>query len=128
MAIGRIYNRQDAARLLREFGLRTTPASLATMATRGGGPRYFKNGKICLYRQSDLEEWLLLRSSDLLDSTSTSQGKHLDAPFEQAEDLQDSLSDTGQPAFDEVTRLLHEEAVMQSFIDAAGTKYDQQFI
>ena len=128
MAMGRTYNRQQAADVLRAFGLRTTAASLATMATRGGGPRYFKNGKICLYRQSDLEEWLEQRSSDLLDSTSTSQGKHLDAPFEQAEDLQDSMFDTGQPDFDEITRILHDESILQGFIDSARMKYDQQFI
>jgi hypothetical protein len=125
---GRRYSREEAARFLRANGLRTTAASLATMATRGGGPPYFKIGKHCFYWQIDLEIWVEQRCSFLLDSTSTSQGKRFDGPFEQDQDLEDIPFDTGQPSFDEITRLLCEEMAMQGFIDSAGAKYDQQFI
>ena len=125
---GSKYNRNEAARFLRANGLRTTPASLATMATRGGGPPYFKIGKHCLYWQIDLEIWVEQRCTGMLDSTSTSQGKRFDDLFEQEQDLDDFPFDTGQPHFDEITRLLSEEAKMQSAIDSARGKYDQQFI
>lgn len=125
---GRKYNRDQAARFLQANSLRTTAASLATMATRGGGPPYFKTGKHCFYWQIDLEIWVEQRTTGLLDSTSTSQGKRFDDLFEQDQDLEDFPLDTGQPGFDEFTRLLAEEAAMQGHLDAAGPKYDQQFI
>ena len=125
---GRKYSRDEAARFLRANGLRTTAASLATMATRGGGPPYFKIGKQCFYWQIDLEMWVEQRSTGLLDSTSTTQGKRFDGLFEQEQDLEDFPLDTGQPDFDEITRLLCEEAAIQGYIDTVGPKYDQQFI
>lgn len=128
MTKGRKYSRDGAAQFLQAHGLRTTAASLATMATRGGGPPFFKIGKYAFYWQLDLEEWMKQRCTDLLDSTSTSQGKRIDDLFEQDEDLEDLPLETGQPAFDEITRLLSEEAAMQGFIEKAGTKYDEQFI
>lgn len=124
---GRIYNRPDAARFLRGYGLRTTKESLATMATRGGGPSFFRNGKYACYRQLDLEAWAKKRRSPILDSTSTTQGKAFD-DFEQDRDLEDDPFHIGQPGFDEVTRLLAEEEALQRHIDAAGAKCDQQFI
>lgn len=125
---GRKYNRDEAAQFLRANGLRTTAASLATMATRGGGPPYFKIGKQCFYWQIDLEMWVEQRSTGLLDSTSATQGKRFDGLFEQGQNLEDFPFHTGHPGFDEITRLLCEEAVMQGYIDAAGFKYDQQFM
>lgn len=128
MTKGRKYSRADAARFLQANSLRTTAASLATMATRGGGPPYFKIGKHCFYWQIDLEMWVEQRCTGLRDSTSTSQGKRIDDLIEQDQDLDDVPFDTGQPGFDEVTRLLSEEAAIQGYIDSAGAKYDQQFI
>lgn len=128
MINGRTFPRREAAQLLQSYGLRTTAASLATMATRGGGPPYFKIGKLCMYRMSDLEEWVSQRCTGLLDSTSTSVGRDVDDIFEQERDLEDDMLFTGQPGFDEVTRLLREEAAMQEHMDSARSKYDQQFI
>lgn len=125
---GRKYSREEAARFLRANGLGTTAASLATMATRGGGPPYFKTGKRCFYWQLDLENWVEQRTTGLLDSTSTTQGKRFDDLFEQDQDLDDLPFDTGQPGFDEYTRLLADQGAMQGYIDAAGPKYDQQFM
>ena len=125
---GRKYNRDEAGRFLRANGLRTTAASLATMATRGGGPPYFKIGKQCFYWQIDLEGWVEQRSTGLLDSTSTMQGKRFDGFFEQDRDLDDDPLNTGDPGFDEVTQLLAEQEALQRHIDAAGAKYDQRFM
>ena len=63
MTNGRTLRRREAARLLQSHGLRTTAASLATMATRGGGPQYFKVGKLCMYSLSDLEAWVAQRTT-----------------------------------------------------------------
>ncbi len=125
---GRKYSREEAARFLRANGLGTTPASLATYATRGGGPIFFKTGKRCFYWQLDLENWVEQRTTGLLDSTSTTQGKWFDDLFEHDQDLEEDRFHTGHPEFDETTRLLAEEEALQSHIDAAGAKYDQQFI
>lgn len=128
MTNGRTFPRHEAARLLQSYGLRTTSASLATMATREGGPPYFKIGKLCMYRLSDLEKWMSQRCTGLLDSTSTLVGRDLDDLFEQECDLEDDALFTGQQGFNEITRLLREEATMQEHMDSAGSKYDQQFI
>lgn len=125
---GRKYSRKEAACFLRANGLRTTAASLATMATRGGSPPYFKTGKHCFYWQLDLESWVGQRTTGPMDSTSTTQGKRFDDLFEHDQDLEDDRFHTGHPEFDETTRLLAEEEALQSHIDAAGAKYDQQFI
>lgn len=127
MTNGRTFRRDEAARLLQSHGLRTTPASLATMATRGGGPRYFKVGKLCMYQLSDLEAWLAQRTTGLLDSTSTEGGAHIHNPLQLDYELQDDLFITGHPGFDETTRLLDQETEMQAHMDAARTKYDEQF-
>ena len=125
---GQKYPRTGAAAFLQAHGLRTTAASLATMATRGGGPQFFKTGKHCYYWQLHLEMWVEQRTSGLMDSTSTTQGKRFDGLFEQGQDLDDDLSCTGDPGFDEVTQLLAEQEALQSHIDAAGAEYVQRFI
>lgn len=123
------YPRAGAAAFLQANGLRTTAASLATMATRGDGPPYFKIGKRCFYLRPDLEMWVMQRTTGLLDSTSTTQGKRFDGLFEKDRDLEDDRFHTGDPGFDEVTRLLaEEEEALQRHIDAARAKYDQQFM
>src|SRR3546814_3676740 len=74
-----LFSRKRASFYLRAtFDLPTTPASLATMATRGGGPRFFRIGKYARYRRRDLDEWALKRFSVLMDSTSTRDGARLD--------------------------------------------------
>jgi hypothetical protein len=128
MEKGQKYPRTGAAAFLQAHGLRTTAASLATMATRGGGPQFFKTGKHCYYWQLHLEMWVEQRTSGLMDSTSTTQGKQIDELFEQDRDLDDDLPCTGDPGFDEVTQLLAEQEALQSHINAAGAKYDQRFM
>ncbi len=127
MTNGRTFRRDEAARLLQSRGLRTTTASLATMATRGGGPRYQKVGKLCLYPLSELEAWVAQRTTGLLDSTSTKEGEPSIIALHPDYDLEDDFFITGHPGFDEITRLLDQEAEMQVHMDAAGVKYDEQF-
>ncbi|MFC3440124.1 hypothetical protein ACFOKF_02750 [Sphingobium rhizovicinum] len=127
MTHGRTFRRPEAARLLQAHGLRTTAASLATMATRGGGPRFFKVGKLCMYPLSDLESWVAQRTTGLLDSTSTTKGARVDDSLQPDYELDDDLFITGHPGFDEITRLLDQEAEMQAHMDAARIEYDEQF-
>src|SRR3546814_12725464 len=85
------------------FDLPTTPASLATMATRGGGPRFFRIGKYARYRRRDLDEWALKRFSVLMDSTSTRDGARLDDFFdfgEEADDIETDIFNTCHPESD----------------------------
>jgi len=69
--IGQAYLRRwQAADYLREkYGL-STANSLAKLATVGGGPRFQKLGRIVLYRQEDLDEWVTSRLSPPVFNTS----------------------------------------------------------
>ncbi len=66
-----LLRRTDAATALRSAGYPTTKATLATLATRGGGPVYRKFGAIPLYRWSDLQDWAQSKLSAPMQSTST---------------------------------------------------------
>ncbi|OIQ73149.1 hypothetical protein GALL_452200 [mine drainage metagenome] len=66
-----MLRRADAATALRAAGYPTTKATLATLATRGGGPTYRKFGAIPLYRWSDLLDWAHGKLSAPMQSTST---------------------------------------------------------
>jgi hypothetical protein len=126
-----ILTRKEAARFLRsQFGLRTTAASLATMASRGGGPRFIPIGRYRNYLKRDLMEWACQQCSGFLDSTSTPPNNSAAALFLYEEDLGDLTAfdyrKTGDPYFDEITRL-EEAGVLQAQIDAAGEKYRRVF-
>jgi hypothetical protein len=49
--------REDCAEKLSEAGYPVSPNTLATMATRGGGPRFHKFGSRVLYRWADALAW-----------------------------------------------------------------------
>src|SRR3546814_14933066 len=90
-----LFSRKRASFYLRAtFDLPTTPASLATMATRGGGPRFFRIGKYARYRRRDLAEWALKRFSVLLDSTSPREGARLADFFAFGEEAADIETDS----------------------------------
>jgi hypothetical protein len=66
----RYLRRNEAAQYLREhFGFGTT-ATLAKLATVGGGPLYRRAGKMVLYTPEDLEKWASARISGPRASTS----------------------------------------------------------
>jgi hypothetical protein len=56
-------------------GFRTSPATLATKRTRGGGPPFRKFGASVLYRWGDAIEWVERRLSAPRRSTSESDSR-----------------------------------------------------
>lgn len=62
--------RDQAAVALTERGYKTSKATLATLASRGGGPTFVKYGPRPLYRLSDLLAWAQSRLTPPRNSTS----------------------------------------------------------
>jgi hypothetical protein len=62
--------RLQAAQALTNAGFPVSPATLATKATRGGGPVYRLFGRRPLYRGSDLLTWAKAQTSAPRRSTS----------------------------------------------------------
>jgi hypothetical protein len=62
--------REHTARALTEHGFPTATATLATKATRGGGPPYRLFGRKPLYRWGDALEWAQSRLSEPASSSS----------------------------------------------------------
>ena len=56
--------------LLRKFGLRIAPATLAKLASTGGGPPFHKAGTTPLYPRTELDRWAIERLGRLRRSTS----------------------------------------------------------
>jgi hypothetical protein len=54
-------SRKDAAKALTEAGFVTSPTTLATKASRGGGPPFRKFGPRPLYRWGATLEWAISR-------------------------------------------------------------------
>ena len=65
-----LLSREGAARALTAAGYVTSPATLATKATRGCGPAYRIYGKRAIYRWGDLIAWAEARTAPLRRSTS----------------------------------------------------------
>lgn len=65
-----LLTREKAALALTEFGYVTSRATLATKATRGGGPPFKKFGSRPLYRWGDLLTWAEARCSASMNNTS----------------------------------------------------------
>jgi hypothetical protein len=56
--------------LLRMYGLRLAPATLAKMASIGGGPAFHKASATPLYPRTELDRWAVARLGRLRRSTS----------------------------------------------------------
>jgi hypothetical protein len=65
-----LMRRPDCAKALTEVGYPIRAKTLATMATRGGGPPYQKFGRMVLYRWSEALAWAEGRLSPPRHSTS----------------------------------------------------------
>lgn len=65
-----LLSREHAARALTVAGYITSPATLATKATRGNGPAYRIFGKRAIYRWGDLIAWAEANTAPLRHSTS----------------------------------------------------------
>ncbi len=58
-----LLRRRQAAAVLTSAGYPIRPATLATMASKGTGPRFKRFGRIALYRKADLLEWAERRTT-----------------------------------------------------------------
>ncbi len=65
-----LLRREPAAAALTEIGFKTSAKTLATLATRGGGPRYRKFGRYPVYCWRDLVTWAQSRLGPVVTSTS----------------------------------------------------------
>jgi len=65
-----LLSRVATAKALTDGGYPIKAKTLATMATRGGGPPYRKWSKVVLYRWSDALQWARARLSDPVPHTS----------------------------------------------------------
>jgi hypothetical protein len=65
-----MFTRAKGAEALSDLGYPVTKATLATLATRGGGPIYRRFGKRVLYRGTDLLAWAEKRCTATRRSTS----------------------------------------------------------
>ena len=66
----RKLDRKEASQFLTDRGYRTAPATLAKLASIGGGPAFQSFGRKPLYTESDLIAWALGRTSRPRRSTS----------------------------------------------------------
>jgi hypothetical protein len=65
-----LLTRNAAAAALTEAGYPTSPATLATKATRGGGPPFRRYGSRPLYKWGDALRWAQSRLGPLICNTS----------------------------------------------------------
>jgi hypothetical protein len=69
------YRRREAAAYVREkHNLPCAAATLASLATRGGGPSYRLFGRVPIYRKEDLDAWVEARMGEPVRSTSEARG------------------------------------------------------
>jgi len=92
LAAGTLLTRSRAAEELTRAGYPTSKSSLATLASRGGGPPYRLYSKIALYRWGDLLAWAEARCSEPRCSTSEPHARH-DLKAAQARRAPDSYKD-----------------------------------
>ena len=55
--------------LLETFGVKVAPATLATLAHRGGGPRFQKFGRQPLYPRTELDTWAQAKLGGVVGNT-----------------------------------------------------------
>jgi hypothetical protein len=65
-----LLSRRDVARALTDQGYKTSEATLATLASRGGGPPFQKFGQRAVYRWGNALAWAEARLSSTVASTS----------------------------------------------------------
>lgn len=65
-----LLRREDCATKLTQAGFPISAKTLATMATRGGGPPYHKFGRTVLYQWSESLGWARARLSATITSSS----------------------------------------------------------
>jgi hypothetical protein len=70
----KLLTREQTARALTDAGFPTKAKTLATKATRGGGPPYRLYSARALYRWGDALEWARSRLTPLVHNTSELHG------------------------------------------------------
>jgi len=73
-------DRRQAAAFLTDRGYRTAPATLAKLASIGGGPTFQSLGRKPLYREADLLAWAEARTTGPRRSTSDPGSGRSDSP------------------------------------------------
>lgn len=71
--------RTESAQLLTDAGYKTSPATLATLASRGNGPPFRRYGRIPVYMPSDLLSWARSRLSPPIRSTAEADAQRASA-------------------------------------------------
>jgi hypothetical protein len=72
---GRNHRRREAAAYVREkYNVPCTEATLATIASRGGGPCFSLFGRTPIYSETDLDSWVEARMGSPVRSTSEARG------------------------------------------------------
>ena len=71
-----LLRREATAQALTALGFQTKAATLATKATRGGGPPYRTFGRTVLYRWGDVLDWAEARMTAPRRSTSEMDTPH----------------------------------------------------
>jgi hypothetical protein len=67
---GRFRTENEAAEYLAEKGLKVAPKTLGKYRVLGGGPKFRKWGRVPLYDEPALDEWVDEKLSDPMRSTS----------------------------------------------------------
>lgn len=65
-----LLRREVPAYLLENFGIRRTKKTFDKLATVGGGPKYHRTSKECLYNTDDLDAWAMDLIGEPMASTS----------------------------------------------------------
>lgn len=68
-------DRKAASDYIRSQGFRCAPATLAKMATVGGGPVFRKFSRSVVYTRDELDEWILSRLSPPKANTADRENK-----------------------------------------------------
>jgi len=65
----RFLRRRAAARYLQERGIRRAAATLAELASIGGGPAFRRVGRLPVYKVAELDRWIEAQRSTPVAST-----------------------------------------------------------
>jgi hypothetical protein len=56
-SIKRLTRKEASAYLLEKYNIHRSVGTLATLASRGGSPRFQNEGRLALYEISELDKW-----------------------------------------------------------------------
>jgi hypothetical protein len=65
-----MFTRAQAADYLKSKGIRTSVATLAKLACKGGGPKFRRDGRFVVYHAEHLDEWADRKLSPVVENTS----------------------------------------------------------